>query len=131
MKLIKYIFRETGGSLRAWRIFIFSSIVFSISCESATDSLSASDTKTSSKPEHPGKRVYEDYCFSCHTPGLSGAPKIGDRGVWEVRLDQGKEALLLSTIDGIQPAMPPRGLCFECTDEQLELAIDYIIAESQ
>ena len=131
MKLLNYIFMETGSSRRAWRIFIFSSIVFSISCESATDGLSASDTKTSSKTEHPGKRVYEDYCFSCHTPGLSGAPKIGDRGVWEVRLDQGKEALLLSTIDGIQPAMPPRGLCFECTDEELELAIDYIIAESQ
>ena len=131
MRLLKYILMETGFSPHAWRIFIFSSIVFSISCESATDSLSASDTKTSSKPEHPGKRVYEDYCFSCHTPGLSGAPKIGDRCVWEVRLDQGKEALLMSTIDGIQPAMPPRGLCFECTDEQLELAIDYIIAESQ
>ena len=131
MKSINYIFMETGVLLRVGRIFVFLIIVFFISCESAVDSLSAGDTKTSSKPEHPGKRVYEDYCFSCHTPGLSGAPKIGDSGVWEVRLEQGKEALLLSTIDGIQPAMPPRGLCFECTDEQLELAIDYIIAESQ
>ena len=98
MKLLKYIFMETGGSLRAWRIFVFLLIVFFISCESAVDSLSAGDIKTSSKPEHPGKRVYEDYCFSCHTPGLSGAPKIGDRGVWEVRLDQGKEALLMSLL---------------------------------
>ncbi len=80
---------------------------------------------------HPGKQIYDDYCFSCHTPGLSGAPKIGDQEVWEVRLAQGKQTLLDSTINGIQPAMPPRGVCFECSDQELELAIDYIILQSQ
>ena len=48
MKSINYIFMETGVLLRVGRIFVFSSIVFSISCESARDSLSAGDIKTSS-----------------------------------------------------------------------------------
>ena len=80
--------------------------------------------------QHPGKQIYDDYCFSCHTPGLSGAPKIGDKEAWEVRLTQGKQVLLESTINGIQPAMPPKGICFDCSDQDLELAIDYIIDQS-
>ncbi len=80
--------------------------------------------------QHPGKQIYNDYCFSCHTPGLSGAPKIGDKEAWAVRLAQGKQALLESTINGIQPAMPPRGICFDCSDQDLEQAIDYIIVQS-
>ena len=83
------------------------------------------------EPTHLGKQIYDDYCFSCHTPGLSGAPKIGDREAWKFRLAQGKQVLLDSTIDGIQPAMPPRGVCFDCSDQELELAIDYILLRSQ
>ena len=74
-----------------------------------------------------GKEIYDDHCFSCHTPGLTGAPRIGDEEVWTARLTQGREALLQSTIEGIQPAMPPRGICFECSDEELDEAIDYMI----
>ena len=76
---------------------------------------------------HPGKAIYDDYCFSCHTPGLNGAPRIGDEEVWTARLAQGRGALLQSTIEGIQPAMPPRGICFDCSDEELGEAIDYMV----
>lgn len=96
-------------------------------CDTAND-LSA---ERLAEPQHPGKQIYDDYCFSCHTPGLSGAPKIGDREAWEFRLAQGKAVLLDSTINGIQPAMPPRGVCFDCSDQDLEHAIDYIILQSQ
>ena len=96
-------------------------------CDAAND-LSA---ERLAEPQHPGRQIYEDYCFSCHTPGLSGAPKIGDREAWKFRLAQGKNVLLDSTINGIQPAMPPRGVCFDCSDQDLEHAIDYIILQSQ
>ena len=76
---------------------------------------------------HPGKAIYDDYCFSCHTPGLNGAPRIGDEEVWTARLAQGRGALLQSTIEGIEPAMPPRGICFDCSDEELGEAIDYMV----
>ncbi len=77
-----------------------------------------------------GKKIYGEFCFSCHTPGLSGAPKLGDVEGWAPRIAKGPALLLQTTIDGIAPAMPPRGLCMSCTDEELEAAIAYMIAES-
>ena len=79
------------------------------------------------EPLLPGKRIYDDYCFSCQTPGINGAPRIGDKEAWAARLEQGRVSLLQSTIEGIQPAMPPRGICFDCLDEQQDAAIDYMI----
>ena len=95
-------------------------------CIDSSQSLSKEESEGAST--HPGKEVYDDYCFPCHTPGLNGAPRIGDEEVWTARLAQGREALLQSTIEGIQPAMPPRGICFECSDEELDEAIDYMIS---
>ncbi|MEM7079728.1 MAG: c-type cytochrome [Pseudomonadota bacterium] len=80
---------------------------------------------------HPGKDIYDNYCFSCHTTGLSGAPRLGDVEAWAPRIAKGSELLLQSTIEGIPPAMPARGICFECDDEQLAAAVDYMVVESQ
>ena len=82
-------------------------------------------------PQHPGKTVYERYCFSCHAAGVAGAPKTGDADMWAPRLAQGKEQLLRSTIDGMTPGMPARGLCFDCSDEDLRAAIDYMLDNSR
>lgn len=78
--------------------------------------------------EHPGKRTYERYCFSCHAAGVADAPKFGDRESWGTRLDKGENALLQSVIDGMPPGMPVMGLCMACSEEQLRDSIDYIIA---
>ena len=75
---------------------------------------------------HPGEEIYQNYCFSCHASGLSGAPKLGDAEAWAPLLAKGPQLLLQSTIEGVPPAMPARGMCFDCTDEQLAAAIDYM-----
>lgn len=84
-----------------------------------------------SQPPHPGEAVYLRSCFSCHASGTAGAPKVGDAEAWAPRMEKGRDALLASTIEGILPAMPARGLCSDCTDEQLAEAIDYMIVASQ
>jgi cytochrome c5 len=38
------------------------------------------------------------------------------------------DVLLSTTIEGIPPGMPPRGLCQECTDEQLKDAISFMLS---
>lgn len=80
---------------------------------------------------HPGAQIYRESCSSCHAPGLSGAPKFGDAEAWAPRIAKGRDLLLQTTIEGIPPAMPPRGICMHCTDEQLADAIDYMIVNSQ
>ncbi|MFM8354485.1 MAG: c-type cytochrome [Gammaproteobacteria bacterium] len=80
---------------------------------------------------HPGEATYTRYCFSCHAAGIAGAPRAGDAEQWAPRVAKGRDALLASTIAGIAPGMPARGLCNACTDEDLGQAIDYMIALGQ
>ena len=78
-----------------------------------------------------GQQVYQNFCFSCHTPGVSGAPKLGDGPAWAPRIAKGEALLLQATIDGIPPAMPPMGMCFNCSEDDLAAAIDYMVQASQ
>lgn len=82
-------------------------------------------------PPHPGEAVYQRYCFSCHAAGVAGAPRFGDREIWAPRVAKGMEQLLRSTIEGMPPAMPERGLCFDCSDAELADAIDYMLANNR
>lgn len=76
---------------------------------------------------HPGKEIYTRYCFSCHQGGVAGSPVYGDKEAWELRLAKGRDALYRSTIDGIPPGMPVKGLCLRCTEDELRDAVDYMI----
>ena len=78
-----------------------------------------------------GAEVYKNYCLSCHNTGTSGAPKLGDVAAWQPRIAKGKALLLEATIAGVAPAMPQRGMCFSCSDDDLAAAVDFMIAESQ
>lgn len=64
-------------------------------------------------------------CNVCHTQGLMGAPKIGDKAAWAPRLAKGKAVLLDHAKNGFNQ-MPPRGTCTDCTDEDLSKLIDRI-----
>lgn len=79
---------------------------------------------------HPGEQVYIRYCFSCHAAGIAGAPRVGDGAAWAERLQKGRPALLQSTIAGVPPGMPPKGLCAQCSEEELAAALDYMIEQS-
>ena len=68
--------------------------------------------------------VVAKYCGACHTAGVLGAPKIGDGAAWKTRASAkgGVDGLLKSAIAGIN-AMPPKGTCADCTDDELREAI--------
>ena len=78
-----------------------------------------------------GEQVYQNFCFSCHTPGVSGAPKLGDVAAWAPRIAKGEALLLQATIDGIPPAMPPMGMCFNCSEADLAAAVGFMVQASQ
>lgn len=75
--------------------------------------------------KNEGTLIVEHYCAMCHAekPTISlGAPSVGNAIAWEPRIKQGIDVLLKHTDEGLN-AMPARGGCFECSDEQLVLAI--------
>jgi cytochrome c5 len=81
-------------------------------------------------PAHPGQMTYERFCIACHKLGISGAPKIGSAEDWRPRAEKGTETLLARSIEGIAPAMPPKGGCLQCSNEELAAAIDYMLERS-
>ncbi len=77
-----------------------------------------------------GETVYNTKCLACHATGAAGAPKTGDAAAWSARSAAGAETMLANAINGVG-AMPPRGLCMDCSDDELQAAIDFILANSQ
>ena len=77
-----------------------------------------------------GAAIYQQACVACHATGVAGAPKLGDKAAWEARIAQGLDQLLHTAISG-KGAMPPRGTCAACTDEELKSAIEYMISQVQ
>ena len=75
------------------------------------------------------EQIVQHFCSTCHAlkPMIPlGAPRRGIAKDWLPRLEQGVDVLLKHTEEGLR-AMPPRGGCFECTDEQLLLAIKALL----
>jgi cytochrome c5 len=77
-----------------------------------------------------GKKVYDSSCMACHSTGAAGAPKLGDKAAWAPRIAQGIDTLHTHAVTGIR-AMPPRGTCATCSDDDLKAAVDYMVGESK
>lgn len=80
-----------------------------------------------------GRKIFNEYCTSCHgkQPIIDiPAPRIGDRKTWKIRQQIGMPALLKITTMGVG-AMPARGGCFECSDQQLQETIQYMLDQSR
>jgi cytochrome c5 len=70
---------------------------------------------------------YAQTCAACHATGVIGAPKAFDEAAWAPRLAIGMDALVTSVTNG-KNAMPPRGLCMDCTADQYKALINYMAA---
>ena len=77
-----------------------------------------------------GEDVYTAHCAMCHATGAAGAPKFGDTDAWSPRIATGMDALMNSAING-KAAMPARGLCATCSDDELQAAVEYMVNNSK
>ena len=68
---------------------------------------------------------YNKSCGVCHNTGAANAPKTGDAAAWEPRMAKGMEVLVQSVQSGLN-AMPPKGMCFDCSDEDYAAMIEYM-----
>lgn len=72
-----------------------------------------------------GATVYGTFCIACHASGVNGAPKIGNADEWAPRIAQGKDVLLKHALEGFN-AMPAKGTCMDCSDDEIIAAIDHL-----
>jgi cytochrome c5 len=73
-----------------------------------------------------GKSVYDSACTACHTAGVAGAPKAGDKAAWAPRVKTGAAALYTSALKG-KNAMPPKGGNLSLSDADVKAAVDYMV----
>lgn len=72
-----------------------------------------------------GQAVYEKACKVCHEVGVAGAPKAFEATAWKERLGQGMDTLV-KTVQSGKGAMPPNGMCMDCTGDDFKNAIEYM-----
>ncbi len=77
-----------------------------------------------------GKDVYGSFCTTCHGAGVMGAPKFGAAADWAPRAAKGKDTLYTHAVNGFN-AMPPKGMCAACTEDELKAAVDYMLDGSK
>jgi cytochrome c5 len=73
----------------------------------------------------PDMNKYNKSCSVCHNSGAANAPKTGDAAAWEPRMAKGMDVLVQSVNSGMN-AMPPKGMCFDCSDEEYKALIEYM-----
>ena len=77
-----------------------------------------------------GSDIYGASCIACHSSGAAGAPKLGDVAGWAPRVGKGIDVLYANAINGFN-GMPAKGLCMDCSDDEIKATVDYMVAESQ
>lgn len=77
-----------------------------------------------------GEEVYTAHCAACHASGAAGAPKFADKAAWAPRIAKGEATLLEHAIKGFN-AMPPKGMCMTCSDDEIKGAVAYMTAASK
>jgi cytochrome c5 len=78
--------------------------------------------------ERTGKQVVEEVCSSCHTTGVDGAPKIGDRAEWSKRASKGLGSLTQNAITGVRN-MPAHGGQAKLSDVEMSRAVAYMVSD--
>lgn len=68
---------------------------------------------------------YNAACTFCHSSGAAGAPKAHDKAAWEPRLKKGMDTLVKHVTEGFN-AMPPKGMCNDCTADDYRALIEYM-----
>ena len=77
-----------------------------------------------------GEQVYQVGCTSCHTSGVADAPRIGAAADWVSRTAKGVETLYANALNGYG-TMPARGVCLDCSDDEVRAAVDYMLEQEK
>jgi cytochrome c5 len=141
-RAVVYLANQSGGKLKEPAA---KSATAAAAAPAATDAVTASATAPlSSSPTEQvkaaagagkvdGKKVYDAACAACHSTGVAGAPKVGDKAAWAPRIKQGSATLYEHAIKGFQGKagmMPAKGGS-SASDDEVKAAVDYMASASK
>ena len=102
------------------------------SCLVGDNSCGGAAVAAASSGPRSGEDVYNAACMACHSTGAAGAPKYGDVAGWADRIAKGNDVLYASGINGLPgTGMMAKGGCMNCSDEEVNAAVDYMVVGSQ
>ena len=99
------------------------------SADAGEPSAQAAASATPKPDPVKGKAVFDANCAVCHTTGVAGAPKAGDKAAWSARLSQGYDVLYEHALKGIR-AMPAKGGNADLPEADLADAVGYLVQEA-
>jgi cytochrome c5 len=70
-------------------------------------------------------------CSACHNTGAANAPIVGNKEQWAPRIAKGLDALVSSAINGTPGGMPPKGMCMDCSNDEIKATVEYMLEKSQ
>ncbi|MCE8035315.1 cytochrome c5 family protein [Billgrantia tianxiuensis] len=94
--------------------------------DAAADEEATGDEEANGASDIDGEAIYNQACMACHMTGAAGAPRRGEAGEWEGRIDQDIETLYDHAINGIG-AMPPKGGHTNLSDDEVRAAVDFLV----
>lgn len=98
------------------------------------DAACAAAVPVASGGKKSGEELFNSTCKMCHGTGVAGAPVVGDKAAWAPRIGQGMETLFKHAINGFtgtKGAMPARGTCASCSDDEIKGAVEYMVKQSK
>jgi len=76
-----------------------------------------------------GQTTYKQVCMACHTSGVAGAPKLGDKAKWAPLIKEGQAILTAHGYVGIR-GMPAKGGKSDLSVENFAKALVYMVNQS-
>jgi mono/diheme cytochrome c family protein len=76
-----------------------------------------------------GETTYKQVCMACHTSGVAGAPKLGDKAKWAPLIKEGQAILTAHGYVGIR-GMPAKGGKPDLSVENFAKALVYMVNQS-
>ena len=77
-----------------------------------------------------GPVIYRQVCAACHSAGVAGAPRLGDKAAWAARLRAGRTSMIESVMRG-KGQMPPKGGNASLSDTDATSALDFMLEQAR
>ena len=111
-------------------VALLATLVTPAEAPAEVDQRLTAEQKQEAAEQRPGRdalSLYQANCANCHDNCTAGAPAPHIQEEWSVRLANGLEDIYLNVLDGVGPQMPPRGLCYDCTDAELRAIVEFMV----